>query len=67
MQILHETFSMTDLSHFRVQVDVSRVPVGDAATIGFSSFGVIDSCTSTTLALVDPLVFRLKTQDDQRD
>jgi hypothetical protein len=44
---------------FSVEVDVSRVPVGEAATIGFSSFGVVDTCTGTTLALVDPLVFRM--------
>jgi hypothetical protein len=51
-------------SVFSVQVDVSRVPAGEAATIGFSSWGVVDSCTGTTLGLVDPLVFRVKQFED---
>jgi hypothetical protein len=50
---------------YSVVADVSRVPAGQVASIGFSSLGVVDSCTSTTLDLVDPLVFRVKERENE--
>lgn len=51
--------SSDDMRRFSCVMDVSNVPLGEVASIGFSSYGVVDSCTNEMLALVDPLLFRL--------
>lgn len=53
-----------DRRRFSVNVDVSGVPMDQVASIGFSSYGVVDECTHEMLALVDPLVFRLSSRHE---
>jgi len=65
MRIQRESFvSSDDQRHFSITVDVQHVPADEIASIGFSSYGVVDQCTNEMLALVDPLVFRLSSRHE---
>jgi len=64
MTVRHDTFAQHDSRTFSIAIDVSGVPLDELASIGFSSYGVVDSCTNEMLALVDPLVFRLSSRHE---
>jgi len=64
MRVREETFLQESSMMFSIDFDVARMPQDQLASIGFSSYGVVDECTHEMLALVDPLVFRLSSRHE---
>jgi hypothetical protein len=45
MRVREETFLQESSMMFSIDFDVARMPQDQVASIGFSSYGVVDSCT----------------------